>query len=486
MNKMGITIIGLGPGPASLITRQAWEWIQSLDEIYLRTNQHPAVGDLPQKLKKYSFDEYYQRGESFEEVYENIVTNVLRLGEQTRGVTYAVPGDPFVAEVTTPAIVKRAGQAGIPVHVLSGVSFIEPIISALGIDPFSGMVLMDALQLGKSHHPIFPPSLPVIIAQMYSIMVASEVKLTLMASYPDEFPVRLIHGAGTNQQVFEDLALYEIDRSQKIGLMTSLYLPPLSPDCSIESFQETVAHLRSPEGCPWDQEQTHSSLRPNLLEEAYEVLTALDSNDFNAMKEEFGDLLLQIVLHAQIASEEGEFTLSDVIRGINQKVIRRHPHVFGDWKVGDSAEVKKNWEKLKSEERRENGTTETKGILAGVPEALPALCQAQEIQDRAARVGFDWADVSPVIQKVEEELEEVKRSRTKSERENELGDLLFAVVNLARWNKVDAESALRAMNLRFKKRFRHIEKRSLEMGKEISSLTLQEMDIFWNEAKKME
>jgi tetrapyrrole methylase family protein/MazG family protein len=259
----------------------------------------------------------------------------------------------------------------------------------------------------------------------------------------------------------------------------------MSADYSFQEFQEIIAHLRAPGGCPWDREQTHLSLRNNLMEETYEALEALDREDITGMREEFGDLLLQIVLHSQIAAENGEFTMEDVISGIYKKIIRRHPHVFGDLKVQGVDGVLQNWEKLKEKERSAKGTPE-KGLLDGVPVVLPSLTQAQELQDRAARVGFDWPTIEPVWAKVLEELEEVRQARTPEEVEKELGDLLFAVVNLIRWNKVDAESALRGTNQKFRRRFKHIEHSARKASRDLHKMSLEEMDGYWNEAKKLE
>jgi tetrapyrrole methylase family protein/MazG family protein len=280
----------------------------------------------------------------------------------------------------------------------------------------------------------------------------------------------------------EDLALYEIDRSQKIGLRSALYVPPLGEGTSLEAFQNVIARLRAPDGCPWDREQTHQSLRPNLLEETYEALEALDSDDPAAMCEEFGDLLLQIVLHAQIASEYGEFTLNDVFQGIYTKIVRRHPHVFQDLELEESDAVIKNWEKLKARERKMNGQVE-KGLLDGVSLSLPSLTQGLTYQKRAARVGFEWDRIEGVLDKIAEEAAEIQAAVTLEEKESELGDLLFAVVNLARWLEVDAESALRGANLRFKRRFGYIEKRARELNRELSEMSLEEMDKLWDEAK---
>jgi len=480
----GITLLGLGPGDPQQFTREAWDVLSAADEIYLRTRQHPTVSGIPSSVKIHSFDELYENGESFDDVYTSITQKVLELGRRVEGVIYAVPGHPFVAETTCPEIARLAQAEGLPLRVVEGLSFLEPTFSALGLDPFPRLTLFDALTLGQAHVPAFAPDIPVLVAQIYSRLVASEVKSTLTGIYPDEHPVELIHNAGTKEQMVETLALFEIDRSEHIGLQSVLFVPSLGEGTSLEAFQEIVAHLRAPNGCPWDKEQTHESLRKHMLEESYEAIAAIDSGDFSAMREEFGDLLLQVMLNSQIASEEGEFTFNDVVKGVYDKIIRRHPHVFGEVKVNGVDGVLVNWEKLKEGERKGEGKAD-KGILDGLPLALPALSQAQEYQDRAARVGFDWTEIDGVLDKVREEIEEIKKAETDLELASEMGDLFFAVVNLARWKKVDSESALRGTNMKFKKRFSHVEQGAKKAGKNLSDMKLEEMDGFWDEAKKM-
>ncbi|RME89411.1 MAG: nucleoside triphosphate pyrophosphohydrolase [Anaerolineae bacterium] len=480
----GITLLGLGPGDPKLLTREAWAVLSGASEVYLRTRRHPTVAGFPTGITIHSFDDLYERGESFEKVYEAIVTRVLELGRRPQGVIYAVPGHPFIAEATGPEIARRARDEGLSFRLVEGLSFLEPVFSALGVDPYPHTALVDALELSMAHVPPFPPDVPALIAQIDSRLVAAEVKMTLGALYPDEHPVRLVHAAGTSEERVEDLSLYEIDRSEHIGFLTCLYLPPLGEGTSFEAFQEIVAHLRAPDGCPWDRQQTHQSLRTHLLEEAYEALTAIDREDEAAMREEFGDLLLQIVLQAQIAGEEGAFTMSDVLRDIHAKIVRRHPHVFGDLEVKDVDRVLLNWEKLKEAEREANGEAAEKGLLDGVPLALPALTQAQEYQARAARVGFDWPEIGGVLEKIAEEIREVQQAEDGDALAAEIGDLLFALVNLARWKGVDAESALREANARFKARFAYIERGAQQQGKRLSDLTLDEMEALWQEAKR--
>lgn len=483
-----ITLLGLGPGDASLLTRQAWQVLENSSDVYLRTSQHPTVAGFPASLTVHTFDDLYDSLPTFNDVYAHIIEQVLELGRHQQGVVYAVPGHPFVAEATCPEIARRARLEGLPVQVIEGLSFIEPTLTALGVDPLPKLSIIDAIELATAHVPPFPPDAPALIAQIYSRQVASDVKLTLMETYPDDHPVRLVHKAGTIQELVEDLPLHAIDQSGTTGLLTSLYLPPLEKGTSFEAFQEIIAHLRAPDGCPWDREQDHQTLRTNLLEETYETLAALDANDPGHMREEFGDLLLQITLHAQIANEYGEFNIAQVIKGIYDKIIRRHPHVFGDWQVQGVEHVLQKWEKLKAAERAEaeleNGISQ-KGLLDGVEIALPALAQAEEIQRRAARVGFDWPDERGVVDKISEECHELLAADNLASRADELGDLLFSVVNLARHYEIDAESALRETNTRFRTRFAYIEKSAKKEGKSISDLTLDEMEAYWQKAKRL-
>jgi tetrapyrrole methylase family protein/MazG family protein len=483
MNKPGIILLGLGPGDARLLTREAWEVLENADEVYLRTSQHPTVAGFPAGLAVHSFDAYYEASDDFAEVYERIINEVLNLGARPKGVVYAVPGHPAIAETTGPEIIKRANELGIPVRLVEGISFLPPTLAVLGVDLLPQLSILDAYELVIGHHPPFPPSAPALIAQVHSPAIAAEVKLTLMALYPDEHPVQLVHAAGTGEARVEAVQLHAIDHSAQIGLLTSLYVPPLGQHTAFEDFQELIAHLRAPEGCPWDREQTHQTLRPNLLEETYEVLNALDADDADAMREEFGDLLLQIVLHAQIAAEYGEFTMSDVIQSIHTKLVRRHPHVFGDVELGDADRVIENWERLKAQERAEIGD-EVKGLLDGINIAMPALAVADAYQRRAARVGFDWPELESVLAKLEEEIAELRAAHTRAEKAEELGDLIFALANVARWLGMDPETALRETNAKFRKRFSLIELEAQKQGRELTDLSLDEMEAIWQSAKK--
>jgi len=242
---------------------------------------------------------------------------------------------------------------------------------------------------------------------------------------------------------------------------------------------DIIAKLRAPDGCPWDRKQTHSSLRENLLEECYEVLEALDERDSKRLREELGDLLMQIVLHAQIASEAGEFELGDVVKSINTKLIHRHPHIFGSMKVKDAEKVALNWEVLKQEEREADTS-----ILTSVPKQMPALGYSQAIQRRVAQVGFDWEDVDGVIDKLAEEVSEFKRAESLEKRAQEFGDLLFTLANIARRLEVDLEATLREANSKFYRRFTYMEEVCRQRGVNLGEISFDEQNALWEEAKK--
>ena len=257
------------------------------------------------------------------------------------------------------------------------------------------------------------------------------------------------------------------------------------PEDRIGEFQsliDIVARLRGPGGCPWDAEQTHESLKRNLLEECYETLEAIDDGDPGELAEELGDILVQVAFHAEIARAAGDFDIADVLAAINRKLIRRHPHVFADGSASDARQVERNWEQLKADERRQAGKPEP-SAMDSVPAALPALSAAQLIQDRAARFGFDWDDVGGVLDKLVEEIREFRDAATDEERLDEFGDVLFALVNVARWSGIQAEDALRQANAKFRNRYRVMERLASDRGQDFAKLSLGEKEALWQEAK---
>ena len=260
------------------------------------------------------------------------------------------------------------------------------------------------------------------------------------------------------------------------------------PSVTGEKFERLVAimaRLRSPGGCPWDREQNFDTIKPYLLEESYEVMDAIDARDFPALADELGDLLLQVVFFAQMAAEQNAFTVDDSIDAITSKLIRRHPHVFSDATAKTADDVKVRWDEIKAQEKKDAGKQCT-GLLESVPRSLPALVEAQHISTRAAKVGFEWEDVSGVLAKLHEELAELEqagRQGSQADLEDEIGDLLFVLVNLARFNKVDAEQALRKANAKFRRRFGYVESGLARQGKSCDQASLEELESLWQEAK---
>ena len=355
-------------------------------------------------------------------------------------------------------------------------SLVAQTFETLRLEPPSKLILLEARTLSSAHVPPYPPDMPVLFTGVDTSELALQLKMVLLTTYPEEHVISVVESGNKKEERLEDLG------GESSGKNVCWFVPALGEGTSFESFAEIISHLRAPDGCPWDREQTHETLRKHLLEESYEAISAIDSGDFADMREEFGDLLLQIVLQSQIANEEGQFNVNQVVHGIHSKIVRRHPHVFGKLELDRVDGVLANWEKLKEVERKDNGQHE-KGLLDGVPLALPALSQAQEYQDRAARVGFDWPEIEGVLDKVREEIEEIKNAETDFELASEIGDLFFALVNVARWKKVDSESALRGTNMKFKKRFAYVEQGAKKQERNLSELSLDEMDKLWNDVK---
>lgn len=479
-----ITIVGLGPGAFDQLTQEALATLSQASEVWLRTARHPVVSHLPAGPAIRSFDSLYEEARTFDEVYATIAQRVLALGARPEGVVYAVPGHPLVGESTVTQILKAAREAGVATRVIPGLSFIEPALTALGLDALDGLQIVDALDVIGSYYPILNPDRPALIAQVYSRAVASDLKLVLMNLYPDEHQTALVDAAGTTAETVVRGPLYEIDRRDHTPL-TSLYVAPLPYVGGFEHLLETVAHLRSPEGCPWDREQTHASLRETLLEETYEVLEALDREDDDALCEELGDLLLQVVLHAQIAGEEGVFQMADVIAHIDAKLKRRHPHVWGAVQVADAHEVIVNWEAIKHEERENAHTDKARYLLDGVPKTLPALAQARAYSSRAARVGLDMVEIAADVAHIQQAVETFLQAHSAEDRGIALSEVLFAIAQCAGRLELDPEAALREANTRFARRMRHVEQTAREQGVTLASLDATERLRLWRETDSL-
>lgn len=483
-----IEVIGLGSGRAEDLEPSILEKMKQVGTVYIRTTDFPLVSYIEAYgIKVHSFDSVYESHQQFEEVYEGITARLISLAKENGTVLYAVPGHPRVAERTVPLLLEAGKREQIDVRVYGGHSFLDQVFHAFGFDPIEGFLLIDGTSF-KDH--MLNTSVHTVIAQVYDRLTASDVKLTLMQCYPDEYPVWVGSYLGTEQQSMRTMALYEIDQTEEWNNFSLLYLAPATDDTihyrRFSYVKDIVTTLRSPEGCPWDREQTHESIRKNLIEETYEVLEAIDLEDLDGLQEELGDLLLQILLHSEMAAEAGYFDVNDVIYSLSEKLIRRHPHVFGENKASDANEALQNWQEMKKREKSEKGLDETReSLLSGIPRDLPAILTAYKLQKKAATVGFDWKELSDVLQKVEEEWHELQSARDEHEKLEEFGDLLFALVNLARFMDIDPEQALAKTNIKFKERFAYIERTLRSRNIEISKTSLEVMEELWQEAKKI-
>ncbi|MGE5653752.1 MAG: nucleoside triphosphate pyrophosphohydrolase [Bacillota bacterium] len=483
-----IYIVGLGPGDWRTLTLGAMETLRSIRPLVLRTAVHPTVEYLVQQgIQFETFDGLYERGESFESIYAGMVDKLVSLARHDGQVCFAVPGHPLVAEKAALMLIEQAGGLGVDIVLNSGLSCIDAMAEALAVDPSAGLVIQDALD-----YRTVGGGLPQLIMQVYNRRVASDLKLTLADAFGDEIKVVVVRAAGiADQERVVEIPLYELDRLDWLDHLTSLFVPAYEPvhpvvNYAVDPLTDVMARLRAPDGCPWDRKQTHESLRPYVIEEAYEVVEAIDLGDAHKVCEELGDLLLQIVFHSQIAQDAGSFDFNDVVQVITEKLIRRHPHVFGDWEAETPEQVTINWDKIKAREREEKGE-QPSSLLQAIGKGLPGLMRALKLQAKAATVGFDWDSIDGAWQKVHEELQELIEATRQGEHalvEAELGDLLFAVVNLARFLKVDPEVAVLGTCEKFQRRFAYIESRAQEQGLNLNKMTLSEMDAIWNEAKR--
>lgn len=510
-----ILVIGLGPGSFTQLSLGAWQALSQDNPVYLRTAKHPVVKELRARgINFTSFDYLYEEKTDFAEVYEGIMEELIfkiKSSPSLNRIIYAVPGHPLVGETAVKLLLAKAiEETEFKVTILPAVSFVDSLINILQIDLISGVVILDALsfqqnQLNTLQHQIF--------TQVYNRLVASDLKLSLLEIYPSDHPVTVIKAAGIpDEERIARVILSEMDHLIWYDHLTSVYLPPLREErvtpflanYPLDPLINVLDKLLSPEGCPWDREQDHFTLKPCLIEEMYEVIEAIDCRDVGKLKEELGDVLLQVVFHTALAQERGEFDFNDVVDEITGKMIRRHPHVFGEATVKNTDDVLRNWEQIKKAEKGNN--TSDEGIMTSINRSQPALLMAQEVQKKAKKVGFDWEDLHGPMEKVKEELWELeealcerskagnrKDSKDSEDRventghvdnvEEELGDLLFAVVNLSRFIKVSPEAALYKTIQKFIRRFNYLEQEIGKRGQKWEGLELQYLDKIWETVK---
>ncbi|MBN2794439.1 MAG: nucleoside triphosphate pyrophosphohydrolase [Clostridia bacterium] len=478
-----LTIVGLGPGSKNYLTLEALDVLLTGETVYVRTMKHPVIDDLIEKGAKFSgLDHHYETQNTFEEVYEAIANEVL-MHLKEGDVTYAVPGNPFVAESTVERLLEIVDDEHL--KIVHGASFIDAIVTTLRIDPVYGLKIMDGLTIEDMVPDVNSDAL---VIQVYDQQVASNVKIKLMAYYSDDHEVTVVRGAGIpGEEVVLTVLLYELDRVDCLDHLTSVYINAVHPEDRdryfMQDLEQVMTILRSPEGCPWDREQSHESLKKYLIEEAYEVIDAIDSGDLWSLEEELGDLLLQVVFHSEIARENGYFNMTDVITGIYEKMVRRHPHVFSDVDVTGSDEVLVNWDNIKNDEKAEETISDEIDHIA----ALPPLMKAEKIFKKMAKAGFDYDSVEGALDKIHEELEELKADIKESHSErifNEYGDLLGAVVDLGRKLSLDPSEALLKTLSKITRRFRFVEESLLAENKSMTDVSLKIMEDLWEKSKK--
>lgn len=473
-----INIIGLGAGRLEDLTIKAFNALNENNPTYLRTNKHPIVNELRAKnINIESFDDFFEKYESFEEVYENIFTKIVELSEKHGKINYCTAGSPFYGDIVTKKLIDEY-KGKINIIIMDGMSFLDKCIKMSGGSYYKSIKILDCLEADEFS---FDTDSLNIVMQVYDEEIASHLKIKLMETYPDDIEVEIIDVLAEN---VKKIPLYELDQEKNYGFSTYFCIKPIEISensvYNINNLLRLTKVLRGPDGCPWDKKQTHESLRQHAVEEAYEVVDAIDNQDIDNLVEELGDLLFQVIFHSELGSEEGYFNFKDVVTKVTEKMYSRHPHVFGPKLAETADEALLSWENSKKKEKNLGTYTEN---LKNVPKALSTLSRSYKLQKRAAEVGFDWPDVNGALDKIKEELFEFMeeyKNLDYDKMENEFGDLLFAMVNFARFMKINPDIALNKTNNKFISRFEFIENNST---KDLKDMTLREMDELWEKSK---
>jgi tetrapyrrole methylase family protein / MazG family protein len=481
---MTVVVVGLGPGGDQYLTTETRETITRIPHRYVRTSIHPSAGVVGEAT---AFDHLYESASSYDDVYPAIVDALVDAAAEHGDVLYAVPGSPLVLERSVQLLLA---DGRVSVEVVPAMSFLDLVWARLGVDPVeAGVRLVDGHDFAAA---AAGSTGPLLIAHAHARWVLSDIKLAAEEADGNELVV-ILQRLGTPDEQITETTWSELDKAVEPDHLTCVYVPHLAAPvgAGYVRLHQLARTLR--DRCPWDREQTHASLVPYLVEETFELvdaLAALDSDDpktEHALVEELGDLLYQVEFHATIAEEAGRWSIADVTAGIHDKLVGRHPHVFGDVTAHDADTVIANWDHIKRTEKARTS------VFDGVAASLPALAYAHHLQRKAAKVGFDWADSAGPDAKVDEELAELRQevvgagaAEAAGEVAGELGDVLFAVVNLARHLGVDAELALRAAANKFRRRFQVVEALAAERGIDLAAAGLPALDRLWDEVKQLE
>jgi tetrapyrrole methylase family protein/MazG family protein len=482
-----VVVVGLGPAGADLMLPAARSALEQIPNRYVRTVRHPAVGDLTAAgVEVRSFDGDYDTADDVDQVYARIVAELLDVAAAVGEVAYAVPGNPAVAERSVELLREAAARGDITLEIVPGLSFAELAWARLGIDPMAGARVADARQLTAE---AAVGEGPLLIAQCDTRLVLSDVKLVLLEVLPADAPVTVLQRLGLSDEHVRTVALADLDRDVEPDHLTALLVESGAGAAARELARllGLAERLRRPGGCPWDADQTHHSLTRYLLEEAYEVVEAVEAlppaapagevpaGAYRALEDELGDLLYQVIFHAVLAEEAAAFDMGDVARGIHDKLVRRHPHVFGDTDADTASDVIRNWEQIKKEEKGDTS------IVAGITPGLPSLLYAHKLMRKAASVGLDPGGREDALRRLDAGLAEL-RSGDGRDLETQLGDLLAAAIVLARSGGVDAESALRGWAVRFRRRFEAMERLAEARHLELAALAPDAVAALWIES----
>lgn len=481
-----ITIVGLGPGRIQDMTVAAYRALfEQKGRKVFRTLQHPVAQEaVEKKIPLESLDALYETADSMTDVEQEIYRKLIKISEQEENFFYFVPGHPIFGENVVKMLTSSGLRDKIRLEFLGGISQIDAVMTTISQDFSSGCQIVEASGF-DSRIIDFQQGLLITNIDDHGLM--TDLEIVLSESYGDDQEVLVVHQPMSGEESVLKIPLMELSQA-KCSHVTSLYIPKVERQ-SRYTYRDLIAiieRLRSPGGCPWDREQTHESLRANLLEEAYEVIEAINRQDDANLEEELGDLLLQIVFHGLIAEEDGYFTLLDVTTGVCEKMIRRHPHVFAEESIATADGVVRRWEEIKQQEKGQTNQTQR---MKDLPEALPMLVRSRKVQKKAAEVGFDWPDVSGAMEKLHEELQEFQeavRLNRQDEMEMEFGDLLFAIVNISRFYKIHPELALKRATDKFIRRFNWMETEAANQGLEFDALGLEALDELWNRSKQTE
>ncbi len=472
-----ITIVGIADGKKENITLKAWDAVKNAPKLFLQTAQIPFGREVGREYT--AFDDAFAMAEDFDTLKSEVAETLIGAGKGA-DIVFCVLGDVMQNQLAQ-AAAEKAAKAGVRIEVVAGLpcggDVWSPALAARDSGAPRGIELVSALAYDGG----YDRKKGLLIYEIDSAFLAGEIKIHLLRQLAEDMRI-YIYREGKAPEVVE---LEDLDRQTEYDYSFCAYIPPTVLEAktgfSFADLIDIMARLRAKDGCPWDREQTHDSLKRYLVEEAYEVFDAVKADDMDMLYDELGDVLLQVVFHAEIAKEHSDFDTLDISTAICKKMINRHPHVFGDVEADTSEKVLKNWEKIKAKEK---GIENIRHNLEDVPKSMPMLMRAEKVQKRAAACGFDWDGPAQPLEKVYEELDELKQDIAAGKDPTvEFGDVLFAVTNLARHLKLESETVLYEGVEKFIRRFSAMEKLAEAKGQHLAEMTLNEMDALWEQAK---